>query len=374
MYQPEPIEQNFEQNLNRNSRWSIIRSWKRGECRKRVERRKRRSGAVTVVVALSSVALLGFAALATDYGLMVAKRNHLQRACDAAALAGAADLPVTATAQYQAQMAARSNKVYSPTITYPNGLKQIGVEASETMNFFFARAIGIQSGRVATRAVAERVPLKGIPGVVPLAITVNDYTTHKESGSFWEVLIDNNRQDFVDGTITGLDLRNDNSGKAVDGFQEDLRNGTDNTVILGSQINSALSASLTSQGAALEEAMTDRFEAAAGAPWYDNGTNYTFPNYPSGDPRIITIMVADPNPTDNSSPLLNARFFAPVYVDRVTVTRVTGQLETRLRFRILPGRQYSTEDPGVVLGDPADPDTGAPGTPDTGIFAIRLIK
>src|SRR5688572_3269550 len=109
-------------------------------------RRRRRTGSVTALVALSSTVVLGFAALATDYGLMVVKRNHLQRACDAAALAGASELPATPYAQYQATMAARANTVYDPTFFYPDGLKKIGVRASQPVNFFFARAIGVSSG------------------------------------------------------------------------------------------------------------------------------------------------------------------------------------------------------------------------------------
>jgi len=210
------------------------------------------------------------------------------------------------------------------------------------------------------------VPVKGVPNVVPLAITVDDYESHKTAGGFWEVLIDNNRQAFENGTIVGLDLRNDTSGKAVNGFQQDLTTGTANTITLDQQINSALTASLSSQGMALEDAMTARFEQAKLAPWYDTGANFTFPNYPPGDPRILTIIVADPNLVDNNNPQLRAKLFAPVYVERVTVTKASGQTETRLRFRILPTVNFSTDDPKVVLGDE--------NTPDTGLSAIRLSE
>jgi uncharacterized membrane protein len=49
-------------------------------------------GAVTVVVAVSMVVLLGFAALAVDYGYLAYSQRRLQSATDAAALAGAVDL------------------------------------------------------------------------------------------------------------------------------------------------------------------------------------------------------------------------------------------------------------------------------------------
>ena len=53
--------------------FSIMRSGKNSSQRKR-------RGSVTVVVALCLTAVLGFAALATDNGLLVAKRNRLQHA------------------------------------------------------------------------------------------------------------------------------------------------------------------------------------------------------------------------------------------------------------------------------------------------------
>ncbi len=57
---------------------------------KRLLRNER--GAVSVVVALSLTALFGFAAMALDFGLLAARRQSLQNAADAAALAAAADL------------------------------------------------------------------------------------------------------------------------------------------------------------------------------------------------------------------------------------------------------------------------------------------
>src|SRR5215470_11771544 len=50
---------------------------------------RKRRGAVVVVVALSMVLILSCAALAIDLALLYMNRNELQRAADAAALAGA---------------------------------------------------------------------------------------------------------------------------------------------------------------------------------------------------------------------------------------------------------------------------------------------
>ena len=47
----------------------------------------RRSGNVILLTGFSLVVMLGFAALAVDYGISVNTKNRLQRTCDAAALA-----------------------------------------------------------------------------------------------------------------------------------------------------------------------------------------------------------------------------------------------------------------------------------------------
>ena len=49
-------------------------------------------GAVTVLVAVSMLAVLGFCALAIDMGMLYVAHNDAQRAADAEALAGASAL------------------------------------------------------------------------------------------------------------------------------------------------------------------------------------------------------------------------------------------------------------------------------------------
>src|SRR4028118_1730189 len=94
-------------------------------CRRLSQKRKRdrkRGGSVIVIVALSTVALLGCCAFAVDYGILNADANRVQRACDAAALAGAAkfkkngtstttDVTDTANARTEAILVAQQNGV-----------------------------------------------------------------------------------------------------------------------------------------------------------------------------------------------------------------------------------------------------------------------
>jgi hypothetical protein len=53
---------------------------------------EKQEGATLILVAVAMLALLGFAALAVDIGYLMASKNELQNAADAAALAGAGEL------------------------------------------------------------------------------------------------------------------------------------------------------------------------------------------------------------------------------------------------------------------------------------------
>ncbi|GAI23673.1 unnamed protein product, partial [marine sediment metagenome] len=59
----------------------------------KIKRFKSENGAVVVIVALSIVALMMVTALTIDVGSLYEERRHLQTVADAAALAGAQQLP-----------------------------------------------------------------------------------------------------------------------------------------------------------------------------------------------------------------------------------------------------------------------------------------
>ena len=56
----------------------------------------RRQGVTAIFALISLVALLGFAALSVDVGLMYLTKAQMQRTADAAALAGVSQLPAGA--------------------------------------------------------------------------------------------------------------------------------------------------------------------------------------------------------------------------------------------------------------------------------------
>ncbi len=74
-----------------------------------MRRGRRERGQILPIVALALVALLGISAFAIDVGYAFYAKRQLQSAADAAALAGAQDLPSISTAKATAATYASAN-------------------------------------------------------------------------------------------------------------------------------------------------------------------------------------------------------------------------------------------------------------------------
>jgi hypothetical protein len=138
-------------------------------------------GSVSVIVALSLIALMAFTAIGVDVGYLMFSQRRLQAATDAAALAGAMDLwtkswaTASGNAQNYAagQTASTSNtlpgnvtvtstsiqglKLASVTLPYAqavSGYNGIQVTQQASVPTFFARAIGIKSSTITATSKA----------------------------------------------------------------------------------------------------------------------------------------------------------------------------------------------------------------------------
>ena len=130
-------------------------------------------GQILPIVALALVALLGISAFAIDVGYAYYAKRQLQAATDAAALAGAQDLPTVATAKATAATYAAANTPANVTATYTyttkctaTALAAIGscnaatnpnaltVTATGSTNTYFAKIFGITKFDVTAKANA----------------------------------------------------------------------------------------------------------------------------------------------------------------------------------------------------------------------------
>jgi len=135
-------------------------------------------GATIVLLALSISALLGFAALAMDVGNMYVNKARLSNLADAAALAGAQDLPdEPQLAEDSAKSYAAQNGLASDVVgvSVSNNNTVIAVTAARTVPFFFAKIFDKTSANVAARAVAAIRTITAASGVVPFGIVQQQF-------------------------------------------------------------------------------------------------------------------------------------------------------------------------------------------------------
>ncbi|HTX46547.1 MAG TPA: pilus assembly protein TadG-related protein [Solirubrobacteraceae bacterium] len=123
-----------------------------------------------VITAISMVAMLGMTALVVDVGSWYQVKRQAQDAADAAALAGAADLPSsasTATTDAQTYGNKNMNCTSCTTVTTPYGGNSSEIQATVTTTApsFFGHLFGITSAAVTEKAVAE-APAPSVSGPI----------------------------------------------------------------------------------------------------------------------------------------------------------------------------------------------------------------
>jgi Flp pilus assembly protein TadG len=148
------------------------------------------SGAITVIVALLMVVLLGSVAIAVDVGVIYSERAQLQSGADAAAIGMAqkcardATDPICSTTSTLATSLANQNaldgmsKVHSVALDKTARTLTVQASAKETggtdnsVSLFFADILGIPTKEVSARSSATwGTPSKG-PVILPLAIAL----------------------------------------------------------------------------------------------------------------------------------------------------------------------------------------------------------
>ena len=135
------------------------------------------NGQIAVIFALTSVVLTGAVSLGADIGVLYYNWAQLQKATDAAALAGAnylPDNPTNATAaasQFAQTNGVAAGEITSTTVS-PDNLS-ITVATKRTVPYYFARVLGLNYGYVNATATASAQPSLSTvnaptPGTIPV--------------------------------------------------------------------------------------------------------------------------------------------------------------------------------------------------------------
>jgi hypothetical protein len=329
--------------------------------------------------------------MVVDYVTISVDANRLQRACDAAALAGVsqlkrtgglvvaaadlANLPTvdTANAATVAVNVAASNNVAITTdnVSFSSNNTRVRVSATATRSFFFAPIMGIRDGRVTRSATAGVAPgnslstARGGPRVAPIGISIETYEAYKnDRANHHDVtLIRQNKQTFGLDDAVLFDLRNQ-SGKSGDKMRDQL-NGSEIQVSSVGDLETTLNAATGSESRKLADGLDTLFEDAAGAPWYDNGSTTTYNNIVAGtsprtNPRVVHLIVTPSTSNPNNGTYnTEIKAFVPVYIESYN-----DGSTTTMRLRFLPPTEISD---GSVAPNPD------PNDPIAGVRVSRLI-
>lgn len=241
-------------------------------------------GSVAIIVALCMVVLLGMTALVTDVGLIYLDGTRLKAATDAAALAGAQELPydpgkAVSTAVYYAGI--NGVEPGNVTATVETGNKNLTVKATSKVNLVFARFLGFESRQVSATSVAEVGSIKSISGVMPLAVTERPPEDPYLFGQEYEIKTDGTSGWFGFAALGGT------GNKVLEG---NLESGYSEPLKVGQTIE-------TESGNKADSTTLLRAKIAQD-PHYPKCTS---DNYTAPCPRVITIMViTDPLKTGRS--------------------------------------------------------------------------
>ncbi|NLI53449.1 MAG: hypothetical protein GX417_03905 [Clostridiales bacterium] len=235
-------------------------------------------GQSTILLALSIVVLCGVVAMVVDVGMVGVNREQLQTAADAAALAGAYDLPSASAAQTTAIHYAELNGVESGhtsvTTPYNGDSKKIEVVCTETVEYTFARILGYTSKVVSARAVAEKTGMNG--GAFGFAVF---------SGNDSDTLTFNGSGIYIDGSAhANYRIKINGSGQTITGNAEAVSTVTANgsSITVGGTFQGS---SVTTHGSGISIGNTvaspaaflemPNFSAAIEAQAAAAGTKYT---------------------------------------------------------------------------------------------------
>ena len=202
-------------------------------------------GSAIILLAISMTAIIGFAALAADVGLMTYNKSKLQNAVDAAALAGAHEIPEDTSLgeivaeDYLDKNGENVGSLADCDISFEESDKKIVVEATYKVDFFFAKVIGKDSANVTVRAAAINAPVKKVvSGLRPFAVLEED--TEKE-GLVTLKVGDKKNADKDDklgpGNFGAVGLEQDGKDTGANVYRDNIHFGTTGSYWIGKKID-----------------------------------------------------------------------------------------------------------------------------------------
>ncbi|TMC00164.1 MAG: hypothetical protein E6J42_01585 [Chloroflexi bacterium] len=193
-------------------------------------------GQVLILMVLGLAALLGAVALTLDIGMAYHERRGLQNAVDAAALAGAIELPSSASlAETKARAWAAKNGITDKdglTVTISNTYipnDTITVSVSRHVPYYFSALLGIKGGNVPATGRARVGSPAGMNRFVPLAV---QQTTFAGLSPGAAATLKYDSQDATKGNSLALAFP---GSSGANDFRHDIYNGSTQTLCVSGQ-------------------------------------------------------------------------------------------------------------------------------------------
>ena len=124
--------------------------------------------------------LLAVMALVVDVGSVYVEKAELQNAVDAAALAGAHDLPTETNAIGNADVYFDSNGYANVVPQIDPDADSITVSATKNVAYTFAQIIGLDNANVTANATATITSADGVTGVIPVGVEQQNFIIGQE--------------------------------------------------------------------------------------------------------------------------------------------------------------------------------------------------
>jgi putative Flp pilus-assembly TadE/G-like protein len=232
---------------------------------------------IVVIMALVVAVLIGTVALGTDIGLLYYNWGLLQKAADAAVLAGAHYLPadpanaISVANSFAAQNGMTVNEITSTTVAADQ--MSISVRLVRTVPYYFAKVIGISSGLVTARATAGLVGVGAVTGMLPIGIDSRTTYTYGQPISLMT-------GQYGPGNWGPLAL----NGTGASNFANNIQSGAIGNFAVGDLVPTEPGAMVGPTRAAFNARL------AAGADLFPDGT---FASYAIDDSRVVTVPMVN---------------------------------------------------------------------------------
>ncbi|WP_147534438.1 TadE/TadG family type IV pilus assembly protein [Bacillus marasmi] len=259
---------------------------------------KEEKGAVMIIMALLMIVFLGITALVIDGGMLYMEKQKLQDITDAAALAGAQELPTStdqATAQANQAIVLNETNPILFNINFNENNHRITVTAEKSIDLFFAKALGFNEAKVDAASNVEIGTLISGRGAVPVGI---EYTSQIAFGDIKYLKV----EDATVGNFGALAL----AGPGAKLYEEDFKNGYENEL----RVNQIIDTQTGNLAGPTSRAVNFRIAACPTS---------TYLNHPVDCPRIVLVPVFEPVVTQqNQVKQVKIVGFANFFIENVS--------------------------------------------------------